>query len=111
MNLSGRPRIVHARNRKGQPEDSAPHTVHLGHPKSVEMDRGKWNEPVEVGDLRVTFREAGHILGASSVVVDDGSRRVLFSGDLGRENDLDFTASLGLMLKAVLVSPQFLFIE
>lgn len=30
--------------------------------------------------------------------------------DLGRENELDYTASLGLMLKAVLVSPQFLFI-
>ena len=30
--------------------------------------------------------------------------------DLARENDLHYTASLGLMLKAVLVSPQFLFI-
>lgn len=30
--------------------------------------------------------------------------------DLGRENELDHTAALGLMLKAVLVSPQFLFI-
>lgn len=30
--------------------------------------------------------------------------------DLGRENKLDYTASLRLMLKAVLVSPQFLFI-
>ncbi len=30
--------------------------------------------------------------------------------DLAREHDLDYTASLGLMLKAVLVSPQFLFI-
>lgn len=30
--------------------------------------------------------------------------------DLAREKELDYTASLGLMLKAVLVSPQFLFI-
>jgi len=30
--------------------------------------------------------------------------------DLARDNDLDHTAALGLMLKAVLVSPQFLFI-
>ncbi len=30
--------------------------------------------------------------------------------DLGRQNKLDYTASLRLMLKAVLVSPQFLFI-
>lgn len=30
--------------------------------------------------------------------------------DLARENELDYTASLGLMWKAVLVSPQFLFL-
>ena len=30
--------------------------------------------------------------------------------DLGRENELDYPQSLGLMLKAILVSPQFLFI-
>ena len=30
--------------------------------------------------------------------------------DLGRENNLDYQASLGLMWKAILVSPQFLFI-
>jgi hypothetical protein len=30
--------------------------------------------------------------------------------DLGRENQLNYTASLALMLKAILVSPQFLFI-
>ena len=30
--------------------------------------------------------------------------------DLARENGLDYTASLAMMLKAVLVSPQFLFI-
>ena len=30
--------------------------------------------------------------------------------ELGRENDLDYTASLALMWKAVLISPQFLFI-
>ncbi|MBT5379659.1 MAG: DUF1592 domain-containing protein [Opitutae bacterium] len=30
--------------------------------------------------------------------------------DLGRNNDLDYTGALSLMLKAVLVSPQFLFI-
>ncbi len=30
--------------------------------------------------------------------------------DLGRDNELDYPAALGLMLKAILVSPQFLFI-
>ncbi len=36
----------------------------------------------------VTFLEAGHILGASSVLVEVAGRRILFSGDLGRTDDL-----------------------
>lgn len=42
----------------------------------------------EVGALRLRYTDAGHILGASSLTVDDGTTRVLFSGDLGREDDL-----------------------
>lgn len=34
------------------------------------------------------FRRAGHILGAASVSVSHGQRSVLFSGDLGRSDDL-----------------------
>src|SRR5208337_2703602 len=48
-----------------------------------------FNSPVETADCRVTFLHAGHILGASSVLVEtDGAskRRILFSGDLGRPN-------------------------
>jgi metallo-beta-lactamase family protein len=36
----------------------------------------------------VTFIPAGHILGAASVLVEVGGRRILFSGDLGRDDDL-----------------------
>jgi metallo-beta-lactamase family protein len=46
-----------------------------------------FNAPFEVDRYRVTFRHAGHILGASSVLVETGgalNRRILFSGDLGR---------------------------
>lgn len=35
-----------------------------------------------------TFRYSGHILGAASVKVSSGGRSVLFSGDLGRSDDL-----------------------
>lgn len=42
----------------------------------------------ETGPFRFRFRPAGHILGAASVEVESGGRRVLFSGDLGRANDL-----------------------
>jgi len=43
---------------------------------------------VDVGELSARFSEAGHILGASSIAIGDGTTKVLFSGDLGRENDL-----------------------
>ncbi len=46
-----------------------------------------FNSPFETDDFRVTFRPAGHILGAASAVVETGetlNRRILFSGDLGR---------------------------
>jgi metallo-beta-lactamase family protein len=37
---------------------------------------------------RITFQQAGHILGASSVLLEVAGRRILFSGDLGRSDDL-----------------------
>jgi len=41
-----------------------------------------------VGDLRLRFQQAGHILGAASIQVEHGGRKLLFSGDLGRADDL-----------------------
>ena len=35
-----------------------------------------------------TFSNAGHILGAASVLLEVGGRRILFSGDLGRPDDM-----------------------
>lgn len=40
------------------------------------------------GGLTGNFTRAGHTIGAASLCVDDGARRVLFSGDLGREQDI-----------------------
>lgn len=37
--------------------------------------------------IEATFSPAGHILGAASVRLDDGTHSVLFSGDLGRRAD------------------------
>ncbi|MFZ2241177.1 MAG: MBL fold metallo-hydrolase [Gordonia amarae] len=39
------------------------------------------------GDPTVTFRRAGHILGAATVEVSWHGRRIVFSGDLGRYDD------------------------
>jgi metallo-beta-lactamase family protein len=41
-----------------------------------------------VGPLRFQLRPAGHILGAASIAVEQAGRRILFSGDLGRSDDL-----------------------
>jgi metallo-beta-lactamase family protein len=48
----------------------------------------RFGEPFQVGGLHVELRRAGHILGAASALVSDGRRSVLFSGDLGRSDDL-----------------------
>lgn len=58
----------------------------LGQVRSV-----AWGKEIVVGErdpLRFSYSRAGHILGAASVLVNDGQRKVLFSGDLGRSNDL-----------------------
>ncbi|HPF22417.1 MAG TPA: MBL fold metallo-hydrolase [Hyphomonas sp.] len=47
-----------------------------------------FNQTVELGaGLSATFVEAGHILGAASILLDTGKHRIAFSGDLGRYND------------------------
>ncbi len=38
-------------------------------------------------DITASFSRVGHILGASSVRISDGTSSVLFSGDVGRPND------------------------
>jgi len=46
-----------------------------------------YHQPHPVGALELTFRQAGHILGAASVLLASATHRVLFSGDLGRPDD------------------------
>jgi len=51
-----------------------------------------YDRPLPVADgVKVTFRDAGHILGSAQVVLDIRERtrqyRYLFSGDIGRGND------------------------
>ena len=60
--------------------DDAREALERLHP--VDFDR-----EFRLGPLAVSLRPAGHILGASSALVRDGGRRILFSGDLGRPND------------------------
>lgn len=43
---------------------------------------------LKLGSTDIRFTPAGHLLGASSVHVSQGGRSLLFSGDIGRVNDL-----------------------
>ena len=42
----------------------------------------------EVGRVRIGLTPVGHLLGASAVTLAAGRERIVFSGDLGRSNDL-----------------------
>jgi metallo-beta-lactamase family protein len=59
--------------------------------RTIELMKGaRYDEPFEpVPGVKVTFVDAGHILGSASVMVDvaDGgtTRRLVFSGDIGRK--------------------------
>ncbi len=47
-----------------------------------------WENRVELGGgVACRFLPAGHILGADMIVLEDGERSILFSGDLGRAAD------------------------
>ncbi len=66
------------------------HTEHQ--PLYTEDDVRKTLQHIEIisydqiiirGELRITFRNAGHILGSASIEIHDGLQTILFSGDLG----------------------------
>ena len=42
-----------------------------------------YGEEMAVGDARITFRQAGHILGSSMVEIMADGKKILFTGDLG----------------------------
>jgi metallo-beta-lactamase family protein len=50
------------------------------------MDFGHTFQPLP--GWRATFSHAGHIIGAASLLLEVAGRRILFSGDLGRTDDL-----------------------
>ncbi|MEJ2681795.1 MAG: MBL fold metallo-hydrolase [Gammaproteobacteria bacterium] len=61
--------------------ETAEHSLSLFH--SVNFD-----EVLEVGDIRFYLQPAGHILGAASIVVESEQKRIGFSGDVGRFQDV-----------------------
>jgi len=51
----------------------------------------QWRTPFTLGagatKLTVEFVPAGHLFGAASILVSDGTKKILFSGDIGRVDD------------------------
>lgn len=43
---------------------------------------------INIGSLKVTLIQSGHIIGSSFVIISDGKQKLTFSGDLGRPYDL-----------------------
>lgn len=41
-----------------------------------------YNREIEIGQYRAIFRNAGHIPGSTMVLLDTGSRRILYTGDI-----------------------------
>jgi metallo-beta-lactamase family protein len=50
---------------------------------ALPSDRG-----AEIGRVQIGFTPVGHLLGASAITLTAGRERIVFSGDLGRSNDL-----------------------
>jgi len=48
----------------------------------------EFTESFNVNGFKIQFYKAGHILGAASVLIEADGVRLLFSGDLGRRDDL-----------------------
>lgn len=46
-----------------------------------------FGQKFSVGEFNIYLQDAGHILGASSIIVESGGKRVGFSGDVGRLSD------------------------
>ncbi|UCE86604.1 MAG: MBL fold metallo-hydrolase, partial [Deltaproteobacteria bacterium] len=58
------------------------------HAAVAQLRATPFDAPLRLRDVTARFRPAGHILGAASVELSDGDGSVLFSGDLGRSDDL-----------------------
>src|SRR5665811_182193 len=42
-----------------------------------------YHQPIKIGEFSIVLRDAGHILGSAMVEFTYGSKKILFTGDLG----------------------------
>lgn len=78
------------RARRGEPPIEPLYTLHDAEQTLTQFECTDYNRPLEVAPgITVTFRDAGHILGSAITLLEieeaGRTRRVVFSGDLGRK--------------------------
>jgi len=57
--------------------------------QSLKLFRGvDFEETFSVGDIQCRLQSAGHILGAASIILEAEGKRIGFSGDVGRPDDV-----------------------
>ncbi len=61
-------------------EEDVHHTMNL-------VESHEFGEHFQLLNASVTFQSAGHILGAASLVLKADNKKIVFSGDLGRDTD------------------------
>ncbi|MDX2155884.1 MAG: ligase-associated DNA damage response exonuclease [Hyphomicrobiaceae bacterium] len=69
------------------PETLAVMRVRLGAGAGGTLDELAYGRPLRIGDVTVTLRPAGHILGSAQVVIDYRGRRAVVTGDYKRRHD------------------------
>ena len=55
--------------------------------KKIETVSVPYHEPVNYGNVQVTFIPAGHILGSAQVLIDNGKERAIVTGDFKTDSD------------------------
>ncbi len=79
----------YARHKLSRHERPQPLYDHATAERSLELfEPVDFGQSFTVGDITMHLQGAGHILGAGSLIVEAEGKRVGFSGDVGRPNDM-----------------------
>jgi putative mRNA 3-end processing factor len=69
------------------PETAAIMAIRYGSDHAAQTQTIGYSQPIQLGDVTVTLRPAGHILGSAQVVMEHAGSRAIVSGDFKRRRD------------------------
>ena len=61
--------------------------LRLGADFTTTRQTAEYGEPIRIGDTRVSFHPAGHVLGSAQILIEAHGCRVVVSGDYKRGHD------------------------